>query len=215
MNTTTPKQMHYETLAGTIIKNLEKRQMEGFYCATIEEAEKKAFSFLTDSCSVSFGGSMTLEETGLLTALRHDPHIRLIDRATAKNPEEAKKLYHDALSADFYFMSTNAITTEGELVNIDGTGNRVAALIYGPENVIILAGMNKVAANVDEALSRVHNVASPINCKRLGRNTPCAVTGVCADCLSPDCICSQTVITRRSGIKGRIKVLLIGEDYGY
>lgn len=210
-----PKQMHYETLANTVIQNLAKRRMEGCYCPTIEEAEKKAFSYLTEGCTVSFGGSMTLEETGMLTALRHDPNIRLIDRATAKSPEETKQMYHDALSADFYFMSTNAITVNGELVNIDGTGNRVAALIYGPENVIIMAGMNKIATNIDEALSRVHNTATPMNCKRLGKKTPCAATGICADCLSPDCICNQVVITRRSGIEGRIKVILIGEEFGY
>ena len=210
-----PKQMHYETLANTIIKNLAKRRMEGCYCSTIEEAEKKAFSYLTEGCSVSFGGSMTLEETGMLTALRHNSNIRLIDRATAKSPEETKQMYHDALSADFYFMSTNAITVDGELVNIDGTGNRVAALIYGPENVIVLAGMNKVAANLDEALSRVHNTATPMNCHRLSKKTPCAITGTCANCLSPDCICNQVVVTRRSGIEGRIKVILIGEELGY
>lgn len=210
-----PKQMHYETLANTLIKNLEKRRMEACYCATVEEAEKKAFSYLTDGCTVSFGGSMTLEDMGMLTALRHDPHIRLIDRATATSPEETKKMFHDALSADFYFMSTNAITADGELVNIDGNGNRVAALIYGPENVIVMVGMNKVAANVEEAISRVHNTATPMNCKRLNKNTPCAATGVCSDCLSPDCICNQVVITRRSGIEGRIKVILIGEELGY
>ena len=215
MSTQTPRELYYETLADTIIQNLAKRQMEGFYCPTVEEAEKKVFSYLTDGCTVSFGGSMTLEDTGMLTALRHDPNIRLIDRATAKSPEETKKLYHDALNADFYLMSTNAITTAGELVNIDGNGNRVAALIYGPENVILLAGMNKVAANVEEALSRVHNVATPMNCKRLHKNTPCAATGICADCLSTDCICNQVVITRRSGIPGRIKVILIGEEFGY
>lgn len=210
-----PKQMHYETLANTVIKNLAKRRMEGCYCPTIEDAEKKAFSYLTEGCTVSFGGSMTLEETGMLTALRHDPNIRLIDRAAAKSPEEIKQMFHDALSADFYFMSTNAITVDGELVNIDGNGNRVAALIYGPENVIILAGMNKVSTNVDEAISRVHATATPMNCKRLNKNTPCAATGVCADCLSPDCICNQVVVTRRSGIKNRIKVILIGEELGY
>lgn len=210
-----PKQMHYETLAHTIIKNLEKRRMEACYCATVEEAQKKAFSYLTEGCTVSFGGSMTLEDTGMLTALRHNPDIHLIDRATATSPEETKKLFHDALLADFYFMSTNAITVEGELVNIDGNGNRVAALIYGPENVIVMAGMNKVTANVEEALSRVHNTATPMNCKRLNKNTPCTATGVCSDCLSPDCICNQVVVTRRSGIKGRIKVILIGEDLGY
>lgn len=210
-----PRQMHYETLAATIIKNLKQRRMEGCYCATVEEAEKKAFSYLTDNCTVSFGGSMTLEDTGMLTALRHDPNIRLIDRSTAKTPEEMKKMYHDALSADFYFMSANAITVDGELVNIDGTGNRVAALIYGPENVIVMAGMNKVVANVDDALDRIHCTAAPINGKRLNKQTPCAITGVCGDCLSPDCMCSQLVVTRRSGIEGRIKVILIGEELGY
>ncbi len=210
-----PRQMHYETLAATVIRNLSRRQMDGFYCTTIEEAEKKAFSFLTPDCTVAFGGSMTLADIGMLTALRHNPHIRLLDRAKAASPEETKKIYHDALSADFYFMSTNAITADGELVNIDGTGNRVAALIYGPENVIIMAGMNKVTRDVSEALSRVHNTATPMNCKRLNKSTPCAATGLCADCLSPDCICNQTVITRRSGIPGRIKVILIGEDLGY
>ncbi len=155
-----PRQMHYETLAATVIRNLSRRQMDGFYCTTIEEAEKKAFSFLTPDCTVAFGGSMTLADIGMLTALRHNPHIRLLDRAKAASPEETKKIYHDALSADFYFMSTNAITADGELVNIDGTGNRVAALIYGPENVIIMAGMNKVTRDVSEALSRVHNTAT-------------------------------------------------------
>lgn len=210
-----PRQTHYETLAKTIITNLKKRRMEGFYCATVEDAEKKAFSYLTPECTVSFGGSMTLEDMGMLTALRHDPNIRLIDRATAKTPEDTKKIFHDALSADFYFMSTNAITVNGELVNIDGNGNRVAALIYGPENVIVMVGMNKVTATVEEALSRIHNTATPMNCHRLGKNTPCTVTGVCADCLSPDCICNQIVVTRRSGIEGRIKVILIGEELGY
>ena len=198
----TIKSKYHETLAATVIKNLEKRQMEGYYCPTVEDAEKLAFSFLKDGQTVSFGGSMTLEETGMLTALRHDPSIHLIDRSTAKTPDETKKMYHDALSSDVYFMSTNAITTGGELVNIDGTGNRVV-------------GMNKIAANVDEALSRVHNVATAQNCIRLDKKTPCAITGACADCLSPDCICNQVVITRRSGIKGRIKVLLIGESFGY
>lgn len=211
----TPEKTHYQKLAETVIKNLKKRQMDGCYCETIEEAEKEVFSCLTAACTVSFGGSMTLEEMGLLTALRHDPNITLIDRATAKSPEETKKMYHDALSADYYFMSTNAITTDGELVNIDGTGNRVAALIYGPEHVIILAGMNKVVPTLDDAIHRVHNTASPINCQRLNKNTPCAATGACADCLSPDCICNQTVITRRSGVPGRIKVILIGEALGY
>ena len=211
----TVKEQYNKTLADTLIQNLKKRQIEGFYCATIEEAKAKALSFVAEGAAVAFGGSMTLAESGILDALRAKSDIHLIDRNNAKTPEETKQMYRDAFSADTYFMSTNAITTGGELVNIDGTGNRVAALIYGPEPVVILAGMNKIAANVDEALSRVHNVATAQNCIRLDKKTPCAITGACADCLSPDCICNQVVITRRSGIKGRIKVLLIGESFGY
>lgn len=210
-----PKEIYYETLSKTIISNLNKRQMEGYYCSTAKEAVEKALSFLTPSATVSFGGSMTLEETGMLTALRTSNDITLLDRSTAKDAAETKKLFHDALSADFYFMSTNALTKDGKLVNIDGNGNRVAALIYGPEHVIILAGMNKIAATEEEAISRVHQTATPMNCLRLSKKTPCSTTGVCADCLSPDCICNQTVITRRSGTPGRIKVILIGEDFGY
>lgn len=210
-----PKQKHYETLANTITKNLAKRRMEGSYCATIEEAVAKAESYLTNGASVSFGGSVTLEETGMLNALRSNKSIQLIDRATATTPEESKKIMHNALSADFYFMSTNAITIDGELVNIDGNGNRLAALIYGPENVIIIAGMNKVAANVEEAISRVHAYAAPPNCQRLDRKTPCAATGVCGNCLSPDCICCHTVVTRFSRFENRIKVILVGEELGY
>lgn len=206
---------YYEKLANTVICNLEKRQMEACYCATVEEAKQKALSFLFPGCSVSFGGSMTLEESGILKALREREDIRLLDRAAVSTPEETKQIYHDALSCDYYFMSTNALTQDGELINIDGNGNRVAALIYGPEHVIIVAGLNKVARNVEEALSRVHNTATPLNCIRLHRNTPCAATGVCADCLSPDCICNQVVITRRSGNPDRIKVILVGEDLGY
>lgn len=210
-----PKQSHYKALAATVIKNLEKRRMEGVYCDTIEEAKEKALSYLIPGCSVSFGGSMTLDETGILASLRERSDISLIDRAKATTPEETKKAFHDALSADYYFMSTNAITADGELVNIDGNGNRVAALIYGPEYVIVVAGMNKVVSNVEEAVSRVHNTATPMNCQRLGKKTPCAATGVCADCLSPDCICNQIVITRRSGLEKRIKVILVGEELGY
>ena len=205
---------HHEILAASVIKNLEKRQMEGYYCPTAKEAIEKALSFLPENASVGFGGSATLAETGMLDALRVCPSIRLFDR-DAVPADEKDALYHKCLSADAYFMSSNAITKDGELVNIDGTGNRVAALIYGPKEVIILAGMNKIAPTLQDALDRIHNTATPPNCIRLNKKTPCAATGSCAHCLSPDCICNQVVITRRSGIKGRIKVLLIGGTFGF
>ncbi len=210
-----PKQSFYETQAKTIIRQLEKRRMEGIYCPTREDAVHTAMSLTAADTTVSFGGSMTLAETGILDALRQRNDIRLIDRSLAKTPEEVKQAYRDSFSTHTYFMSTNAITLDGQLVNVDGNGNRVAALIYGPDQVIIVAGMNKVAADTDDAIRRVHHIASPPNCIRLHKHTPCAATGICAECLGDDCICSQTVITRRSGIVGRIKVLLVGEELGY
>lgn len=210
-----PKETYYETTAATIIRQLEKRQMEGYYCKTSKEAVTLAASFLPPNATAAFGGSMTLEETGMLAFLREKEDLTLFDRSKAKSPEEVPEIYAKAFTADAYFMSTNAITTDGQLVNIDGTGNRVAALIWGPKQVIVLGGMNKVCPTLEDAYRRVKNIASPPNCIRLNRKTPCAATGICGDCLSPDCICSQTVLTRRSGIPGRIKVILIGEQLGY
>ncbi len=210
-----PKQIFYETQAKTVIKNLERRRMKGYYCPGKEEAVKTALSLTAPDSTVSFGGSMTLSETGILDALRKRPDIRLIDRSQAKTPEEIKKAYRDSFYADTYFMSSNAVTLDGHLVNTDGNGNRAAALIYGPDQVIVVVGMNKIVTDTDDALRRIHNIASPPNCVRLNKNTPCAATGVCAECLGDDCICSQTVITRRSGTIGRIKVILVGEELGY
>lgn len=210
-----PKQSFYAAQAQTIQKHLEKRRMEGFYCPSREDAVKTAMSLTAPGTAVSFGGSVSLAEAGILDALRAREDIQLTDRSLAKTPEEIQEVYRRSFYADTYFMSTNAITLDGTLVNVDGNGNRVAALIYGPKQVIIVAGMNKIAASIEDALHRVRNIAAPPNCIRLNKNTPCAAAGVCADCLGEDCICSQTVITRRSGIAGRIKVLLVGESLGY
>ena len=214
-NLMNPKQTYYKTQAETILRHLEKRRMKGYYCSSKEEALDTAMSLTASQTSVSFGGSMTLAETGILDALKSRTDIRLTDRSLAKTPEEIKQAYRDSFSVDTYFMSTNAITPDGQLVNVDGNGNRVAALIYGPDQVIVVAGMNKVTPTVEDAIRRVRNIASPPNCIRLSRQTPCASTGVCAECLGDDCICSQTVITRRSGIVHRIKVILVGEELGY
>ena len=211
----TPMKTIYEKKAHTVIQNMKKRQINGYYAATSAEAIAIANKLLTGAKTVSFGGSMTLEESGMLAALRTNETITLLDRSTAASAEEAAAIYHDALQTDAYFMSSNAITQQGELINIDGNGNRVAALIYGPKKVIILAGMNKVCPNTEEAMSRVHDLATPANCIRLKKQTPCSVTGFCSNCLSPDCICNQVVITRRSGDPARLHVILIGESLGY
>lgn len=208
------KKEYYKNLANTVLKGFQKRFMEGYYCESIEEAKKLALSFVSEGSKVSFGGSVTLEGTGVLAELRSREDITLYDRATATTPEENKQIMHDALSCDYYFMSSNAITVDGELVNIDGNGNRVAALIYGPDNVVILAGMNKIVKNVEEGISRTRNVASPQNCIRLDKDTPCKVNGVCGNCLK-DTICDQIVITRASRVPNRIKVILVGEELGF
>lgn len=208
------QKIYYEHLSQTLIKNMQTRGFEAYYVPTKEEATTKVLSLIQKDSSISWGGSMTLETIGLLDALREANTYTLLDRSQVSH-EELPHLYRKAFSSDYYLMSSNAITLDGKLVNIDGTGNRTAALIYGPKEVLIIAGMNKVATHEAEALQRVHNVACPQNAIRLNRNTPCAQTGTCHDCLSPDCICSQIVITRNTAIKGRIKVILVGEHLGY
>ena len=209
-----PKKQYYEKTANTIIANLENRQMKGWYCEDSAAAVKKVLELVPEHASVTWGGTMTLEECGLMDALKKESYT-LIDRLSAKTPEEKKTLYAKAVCADYFFMSANAITLDGELGNIDGAGNRVACLCSGPDNVIVLAGMNKVVASVEEGHDRVRNVAAPINALRLNKKTPCAATGRCSKCQSPDCICSQIVVTKRSHIPGRIQVILIGEELGY
>lgn len=205
----------WKNQAETIIKNLEKRNMEGYFAETKEEAVKIIMErFLTPGTSVCFGGSMTLKESGLMDAIEQSDCI-VYDRTTAKTPEEMRDMKAKMINSDYFLMSTNAITIDGELVNIDGFANRVSFLCYGPEHVIVLAGMNKVVSGVEDGVRRVRDVASPPNTVRLNKNTPCAVTGRCGDCYSEDCICSQLVITRRSGVKNRIKVILVAEELGY
>ena len=140
---------------------------------------------------------------------------QIINRDIAKNLEEQRKIYGEICCCDFFLMGTNAITLEGELINIDGRGNRVAFLCYGPQNVLILTGMNKVVTDIESGIKRTRDIAAPPNAIRLQRKTPCAVKGKCEDCYSPDCMCGQFVVTRRSGIPKRIKVILIGEELGY
>jgi hypothetical protein len=209
-----PKEIANQNLANTMIKNMAKKNMEGYYCATSAEAVEKALSLMPEGASVTWGGSMTLTECGLMDALK-TANYEIIDRDTAKTPEEARVMYSKQVMADYYLMSTNALTIDGELVNIDGRANRVSCLCWGPQNVIIIAGMNKVAPDVESAIKRVRNIAAPPNCVRLNKNTPCAQTGKCGDCYSPESICSQILVTRRSSAPNRIKVILVGEELGY
>jgi len=209
-----PKEKYYQINAQQVIENFKKRNIEGYYCSTAEEAVEKAVELIKENSTVSWGGSTTLQEIGLLEKLK-EFNLELLDRSTANNPEEKSEIYYKALNCDYYFMSSNAITQDGKLINIDGNGNRIAALIYGPKNVIIIAGMNKVTKDEESAMKRVRNYASPTNAIRLEQETPCTKTGKCHQCLVDDCICCQILVTRKSNKDNRIKVILVGEELGF
>ena len=198
-----------------IIKNLERRQMSGYYCETVREAEEKILSMIQDGDLVSWGGAITLDEMGVKEKL---PMIgaKSLDVWAYKDPEEARAAKIAALNGDVFLTSTNAITLDGQLVNIDGTGNRIAAMAFGPRKVIVVAGVNKITADVDSAIKRIKTDAVPSNCIRLGKQTPCAITGQCTSCKIPgETSCCSTVVTRFSNRPGRMHVILVNEDMGY
>lgn len=197
-----------------IIANLKKRNMEGYFYEDSASCVRAILDMIPDGSSISWGGSASVQESGMMDAFKNGSY-ELIDRSLAKTPEEQREIYGRTVMSDYYFMSTNAITYEGELVNIDGNGNRVACLIHGPRHVIIIAGMNKITTTLEGAFERARTMACPPNAVRLDKKTPCAATGKCGDCLSPDCFCNQIVVTRRSGHTGRIKVFLVAEDLGF
>lgn len=208
------KTQSYANTAASIIKNLEKRNMTGYYCETAAQARDLVQQLIPKQATISSGGSETLKETGIMKLIQSSDY-QFIDRKTAKTPEEARLLYGKIVTADYFLTSTNAITFDGELINVDGNGNRVACLIQGPSHVLVIVGMNKVVPTQEDGIRRVRNIAAPPNAIRVGAQTPCTKTGMCSDCQSPDCICCHTVITRHSRHKGRISVILIGEEYGF
>ncbi|MCR5474604.1 MAG: lactate utilization protein [Lachnospiraceae bacterium] len=208
------KKIFYRNQAEQIIKKLSLRKMEGYYADDMEEAVQKVLELIGPaSKTVSYGGSMTIDNSDLKDRIVKAGHD-LIIREDYKTDEETKKLKAMMINSDTFLMSTNAITLDGELINIDGRGNRVSYMIYGPDQVIVIAGMNKVVKDVAAGLDRTRNMASPANTVRLNCDTPCAKTGRCADCLEHT-ICCQMVITRASMVPGRIKVILVGEEVGY
>ncbi len=210
----THKQLAFETTSKTIIRNLESRNMEGYFFENSKDAVAAILEMMPEGSSVTWGGSETFKETGMFDALKAG-NYELIDRTTATTDEERRAQYGQMAMSDYFFMSSNAVTMDGELVNIDGNSNRVGLLVHGPRHVMILVGMNKITADVESAVKRIRTYACPANAKRLNRNTPCGIVGRCSECLSPDCMCNNIVITRRSGHTGRIKVFFIAEELGY
>lgn len=210
----TPQEQRNERVAKTMIKNLQRRNMEAFYCPTAEEAVKKVSELIEDGSSVTWGGTMTVRDMGIPDALRSRGTLEVLDRDLVNTPEEKLAMYLRAFSVDVYLTSANAISEDGVIVNIDGNGNRVAAITWGPKKVIFVIGLNKVAQTVEAALARVRGTASPINAARFDIKTPCQKDGVCYNCNSPESICNYVHFLRNSP-KGRHVVVLVGENWGY
>jgi len=209
------KNTYYKLRAKKLEANLKKRNFGCNYFDTKEEARDFILSQIKSGATVSYGGSVSNTESGLMDAIKARTDIELLDRMSATSEEARVAIEEKAMKADVYLMGNNGLSMDGELVNIDGFGNRIAALIYGPKKVFLLTGMNKVGLTLDDAIKRARNEAAPKNAVRLNRNTPCTQTGKCEDCLSEECICSHIVITRRTRQPERIHVVLVGEDLGY
>jgi L-lactate utilization protein LutB len=210
----TPKELRNERLAERMIKNLKRRNMEAFYCPTAAEAVKKVSELIADGSSVTWGGSMTIRDMGIPQALKDRATLEVLDRDEVTDREEVVKIYERAFTADVYLSSANAISEDGVIVNIDGNGNRVAAITWGPKKVIFIIGLNKVAQTVEAALARARSTASPINAARFDIKTPCQVDGVCHNCNSPESICNYVHFLRNSP-HGKHTVILVGEAFGY
>jgi L-lactate utilization protein LutB len=207
------RQNRYDKSGPLVAQALQRRHFDAVYVSTKEEAKALLLSMIPKEDTVAFGGSQTLGELGVVPALK-EAGYHVLDRDEAKTPQERVEMMRNALLSDTFLMSSNALSQDGQLVNLDGNGNRVAALIYGPKQVIVCVGMNKVVPTLEDAVRRVRSIAAPENAQRFGVQTPCQKNGQCADCISADCICAQLVVTRISRPEKRIRVILIGQELG-
>lgn len=210
----TPKELYYEKRGNALVKNLRSRHFEAYYCKDKKEALEKALELIPEDASVGWGGAMSAVEIGLLDAVRQG-NYRALDREACGTQEERDRIAMECLSADVFITGANAMSLDGQMVSIDGTGNRVAAIIYGPKKVLVITGMNKVCDTIESAVERARTVAAPMNMQRFMKDTPCAVTGVCGDCKSEGCICNQILVTRNCRPANRICFLVVGEDLGF
>ncbi len=211
----TPFEIRNDKFGPRVVEALKRRHFDAYYCSTKEQALEQALALIPEGVTVSWGGSATIDEIGLKDAVKSG-NYEVIDRDAANTPEERWETMRQSLLCHTYLMSANAVSEDGQLFNIDGNGNRVAAMTFGPYNVVVVVGINKIVKTVEDAVSRARNTAAPINVQRFGElKTPCTLHGYCGDCISPNCCCAYLVTTRISRPAGKIKVIIVGENLGF
>ena len=197
-----------------LVKALQKRHFEAYYCATKEEALKQVLALMPEGSTVGWGGAISAAQVGVQEAV-HAGNYKVIDRDQFADPAEKLRCMRECFNADYFITGANAISLDGQMVNIDGNGNRVGMIVYGPKHIIVVAGMNKVCATIEDAVQRARTVAAPMNQQRFGLPNPCTCTGVCGNCTTETSICNQILITRNCKPAGRIKFVLVGEELGF
>ena len=208
------KELYYEKLGKLLLKNLQSRHFEAYYCADRKSALEQALKLIPAGARIGWGGAVSVQQIGLFDAVKSGAY-QPIDRDACATQAEREEAMLECLGSDGFLTGVNALSLDGQLVNIDGTGNRVAAIVYGPKTVLVVAGMNKVAATLQDAIQRARTVAAPMNQQRFLRDAPCSYSGMCADCKSDGCIFNQLLVTRNCRPAGRIKVILVGEELGF
>lgn len=211
----TPQEWHKNLMAQKAVEALKKNNFEAEYVATKEEARDRLLALIPAGASIGKGGSMTIVELNVLEELEKRGHCIYNHGLSTLSPEEKDEVRRKELTCDYFICSTNALTLDGKLVNVDGTGNRVAAMIYGPKKVIIVTGINKLVKNVERAIERIETIAAPINCKRFNFSNPCTKNGMCMDCQADTRICNVTTIMHKKPHNSNINVIIVGEQMGY
>ncbi len=206
---------HQQTLAERTVDALIKNRFRAVYVPDKETALKAILDETAADAVVGMGGSWTTSELKAQETLEKRGNKVLNHNAPGTTPAEASVIRHQQLACDVFLTSTNALTLDGQLVNVDGSGNRVAAMIFGPKKTIVVAGVNKICSTVEDAVTRIETCAAPVNAKRLNRKTPCTHTGVCQDCDSPERICSVTTIMHKKPHPADILVIIVGEPLGF
>lgn len=209
------KAWHNDTKGAKVVEALRKNHFDATYVKTKEEAVAEILELVPSEGAVGFGGSWTLQELGIAGLLEQRGNTVLNHNKPGLSPEEAGAIRKQQLTSDAFLTSSNAVTLKGELVNVDGAGNRVAAMIYGPKKVIVVVGVNKIVRDLDAAVSRIQQIAAPMNNKRLARPNPCVTTGECMDCQGPTRICNVTTILHKRPVLTDLHVIVVGEELGF